>query len=226
MLQPTPPLRTVILAVSLGFLATIPTLFAAERIVDFRYGIPTWNQPLGIPEDWHKPLANERGALLYDFGPGPYVQGLTVIEAGAEGAPFTFARQLFVEGPRVPIMRSTLTRIDGAMERDVGRMQGAIEVGRNAREKRRLNLKTPVREVVLVHRDPAVLAALAGPLGEYVKEELNALALRVSADEAAWCALVCVPDAQALGRRLGPAFKRVLPAQTPLKVTSVSSSSP
>lgn len=35
-----------------------------------------------------------------------------------------------------------------------------------AREKRRLNLKTPVREVVLVHRDPAVLAALEGPLGE------------------------------------------------------------
>ena len=55
-------------------------------------------------------------ATLYDFGPGPYVQGLTVVEAGAEGAPFTFARQLFAEGPRVPIMRSTLTRIGGAME--------------------------------------------------------------------------------------------------------------
>lgn len=111
----TPPSlpRAVLLAVSLF---SIVTASAAERVVDFRYGIPTWHQPLGIPEDWHKPLANERGALLYDFGPGPYVQGLTVVEAGAEGAPFTFASQLFAEGPRVPIMRSTLTRGGDAIE--------------------------------------------------------------------------------------------------------------
>lgn len=83
---------------------------AAERTVDLRYGIPTWHQPLGVPGDWHKPMANERGALLYDFGPGPYVQGLTVIEPGAEGAPLEFVSQTFAEGPRVPVMRSRLRR--------------------------------------------------------------------------------------------------------------------
>ncbi len=82
----------------------------AERTVDFRYGMPTWHQPLGIPGDWHKPLANERGALLLDFGPGPYVQGLTVIELGAEGAPLEFAGQTFLSSARVPIMRSQLRR--------------------------------------------------------------------------------------------------------------------
>jgi hypothetical protein len=100
--------RRVVLFVSV--LCTFIVTHAAERVVDFRYGIPTWHQPLGIPEDWHKPMANERGALLYDFGPGPYVQGLTVVELGAEGEPFKFERQIFVSGPRVPIMRSTLTR--------------------------------------------------------------------------------------------------------------------
>lgn len=82
----------------------------AEHVVDFRYGIPTWHQPLGIPEDWHKPMANERGALLYDFGPGPYVQGLTVVEASAEGAPFAFERQTFVDNARLPAVRSQLRR--------------------------------------------------------------------------------------------------------------------
>lgn len=82
----------------------------AERVVDFRYGIPTWHQPLGIPEDWHKPMANERGALLYDFGPGPYVQGLTVVEASAEGDAFAFERQAFVDNARLPMVRSLLTR--------------------------------------------------------------------------------------------------------------------
>jgi hypothetical protein len=83
---------------------------SAPRVVDFRYGIPTWHQPLGVPEDWHKPMANERGALLYDFGPGPYVQGLTVVEASAEGDAFAFEHQDFLGNVRVPIMRSRLTR--------------------------------------------------------------------------------------------------------------------
>lgn len=96
---------------ALTFLALLCTAaLAAERTVDLRYGIPTWHQPLGIPGDWHKPMANERGALLYDFGPGPYVQGLTVVELTADSAPLEFVNQTFVESPRVPMMRSRLRR--------------------------------------------------------------------------------------------------------------------
>src|SRR6188768_137685 len=87
-----------------------PNRPATERSVDFRYGIPTWQQPLGIPGDWHKPMANERGALLYDFGPGPYVQGLTIVELGAEGAPLEFVSQSFADSSRIPVMRSRLRR--------------------------------------------------------------------------------------------------------------------
>jgi len=101
------PRASVLLCVLSGML--LPTL-AADRTVDLRYGMPTWHQPLGIPGDWHKPMANERGALLYDFGPGPYAQGLTVVELGAEGAPLEFVSQTFADSPRVPIMRSRLRR--------------------------------------------------------------------------------------------------------------------
>ena len=45
--------------------------------------------------------------------------------------------------------------------------------------------------------------------GEYIADELNALALRTSADEAAWATLTATPDAAGLGKRLGPAFKKV-----------------
>lgn len=102
------------LAASLSLL--FPASVCAERVVDFRYGIPTWHQPLGVPEDWHKPMASERGALLYDFGPGPYVQALTVVELSAEGEPFRHQNQTFLETARVPIMRSTLARGDDRIE--------------------------------------------------------------------------------------------------------------
>ncbi len=82
----------------------------ASRRVDFRYGLHTWHQPLGVPEDWHKPMANERGALLYDFGPGPYVKALTTIEATATGASFALDRQTFADNARIPAVRSRLVR--------------------------------------------------------------------------------------------------------------------
>ncbi len=101
------PRASVLLAV---LSCSIFPALAADRTVDLCYGMPTWHQPLGIPGDWHKPIANERGALLYDFGPGPYVQGLTVIELGAEGAPLEFISQTFADSPRVPVMLSRLRR--------------------------------------------------------------------------------------------------------------------
>jgi hypothetical protein len=106
------PLRPLFAFCVIAVAAVIPGRLAGapNRTIDLRYGMPTWHQPLGIPGDWHKPMANERGALLYDFGPGPYVQGLTVVELGAEGAPLEFVSQTFADTPRVPVMRSRLRR--------------------------------------------------------------------------------------------------------------------
>jgi len=106
MVHPLPRASILLAVLTCAVSAALP----AERTVDLRYGMPTWHQPLGIPGDWHKPMANERGALLYDFGPGPYVQGLTVVELGAEGAPLEFVSQTFADSPRIPLMRSRLRR--------------------------------------------------------------------------------------------------------------------
>ncbi len=80
---------------------------SVARDVDQSYAPATWHTPLGLPDDWHKPMADDRGALLYDFGPGPYAKPLTVVEFGLADTPLTRERQWF-ESARVPIVRTTL----------------------------------------------------------------------------------------------------------------------
>ena len=112
----SPRLLTVLL-LSLPLLigATTPDPTPA-RVVDLRFGMPTWHQPLGAPDDWHKPMADERGALLYDFGPGPYVQPATIIAAGAVGDAFKLKEQTWLESARFPAVRTILTRDDAVIE--------------------------------------------------------------------------------------------------------------
>jgi hypothetical protein len=107
--------HVVLLATFCGLTSSVSAAPPA-RVVDLRYGIPTWHLPLGVPDDWHKPMTDERGALLYDFGPGPYVQPSTVVEASAAGDPFLFERQEWVDTPRLPVFRSHLTRGDATLE--------------------------------------------------------------------------------------------------------------
>ncbi|RYG42201.1 hypothetical protein EON68_02135, partial [archaeon] len=108
------------------------------------------------------------------------------------------------------------SRLDVAMEGAVARMQNVVELGRTARENRKISLKTPVAEVVLITADTKVLADVAG-LADYVKDELNALELTTCADESSWCSLVATPDNAVLGKRLGAAFKAVAAAVAALK---------
>lgn len=61
-----------------------------------------------LPDDWHKPLVTQDGAIAYDFGPGPYAAPLTQIGFGlAGGDERTIAQML--DDPRVPIPRTVLT---------------------------------------------------------------------------------------------------------------------
>ena len=97
-------------------------------------------------------------------------------------------------------------RLDEAMEARVRCMMRVVEMGRLARDRRGINLKTPVRSDTVVHADAALLAGLAG-LREYVVEELNALDLAVTSDEASWATLRAEPNMAALGKRLGKDLK-------------------
>lgn len=71
--------------------------------VDYRFEPPLWHTPIGLPGDWHKPLVDETGALVYDFGPGPYARPNTRVGFSyAEGDPAVSGQT--IKDPRVPIV--------------------------------------------------------------------------------------------------------------------------
>lgn len=68
---------------------------------------------------------------------------------------------------------SLLGRLDPQAEAEMKSMQTVIDLGRSAREKRGISLKTPVKGITVVCKDESVLKALEKLQG-YVKGELNA----------------------------------------------------
>jgi isoleucyl-tRNA synthetase len=61
---------------------------------------------------------------------------------------------------------------DPEIERAVGRMQTVIELGRTIRERKNISLKTPLKELVVIHSDPQYHADVKA-LENYISEELN-----------------------------------------------------
>ncbi|CEP18571.1 hypothetical protein [Parasitella parasitica] len=61
---------------------------------------------------------------------------------------------------------------DPEIERAVGRMQAVIELGRTIRERKNISLKTPLKELVVIHSDPQYHDDVKA-LESYISEELN-----------------------------------------------------
>lgn len=89
------------------------------------------------------------------------------------------------------------------IEESVTRMMTIIDLGRNIRERHNKPLKTPLREMVVVHPDVDFLDDIAGKLKEYVLEELNVRALVTCKDTLKYAKLRAEPDFSVLGKRLG-----------------------
>ena len=53
--------------------------------VDFRYRPFHWETVISEPADWLKTTVNQRGALTYDYGPGPYATPGTQVYIDVEG---------------------------------------------------------------------------------------------------------------------------------------------
>ncbi|CAM9647794.1 unnamed protein product, partial [Discosporangium mesarthrocarpum] len=94
------------------------------------------------------------------------------------------------------------SRLDPQAEAEMHSLQVVMDLGRSAREKRNISLKTPIKELVVVCKDTAVLAAL-DKLQEYLKGELNAWKVSLESDEGAWCTLSAETNNKVLGKRLG-----------------------
>jgi isoleucyl-tRNA synthetase len=92
------------------------------------------------------------------------------------------------------------------LEVAVDRMQQVVLLGRQKREEVRIGLRTPLRSLVIVNRDQALLEELAH-LEDYVKAELNVLTVSYDADEGSYIQVVAKPNFPVLGKRLGKRMK-------------------
>lgn len=100
---------TVYLAASfISFISFDKLKASNDYLIDHRFSTNTWHSPLGLPGDWHKPMVSDRGALLYDFGPGPYAKPKTVIEFGVSGESLE-NRQQIISDVRKPIYTTHLS---------------------------------------------------------------------------------------------------------------------
>ncbi|XP_031380711.1 isoleucine--tRNA ligase, cytoplasmic [Punica granatum] len=89
------------------------------------------------------------------------------------------------------------------IEQSVTRMKTIIDLARNIRERNSKPLKTPLREMIVVHSDVDFLEDIAGKLKEYILEELNIRSLVTSKDILKYATLRAEPDFSVLGKRLG-----------------------
>ncbi len=95
-----------------GVLCCAATCFGQE-LIDYGYAPEYWYSAIGFPGDYHKPLVNEAGSLLYDFGPGPYVRPNTVISFDLTDDELALDKQHYTDA-RIPVV---LTDLRGAQNR-------------------------------------------------------------------------------------------------------------
>ena len=105
------------------------------------------------------------------------------------------------------------SRLDNDAVESMEALQSIVELGRNAREKRTISLKTPVKMVAVVLRNPGehVVERLTGALKQYILSELNAWDFYVVAkeEEHDWVKLSLSLNFKVLGKKLGKQMKSV-----------------
>ncbi|KAJ6733867.1 hypothetical protein OIU74_005623 [Salix koriyanagi] len=92
---------------------------------------------------------------------------------------------------------------DERIEQSVARMMTIIDLARNIRERHNKPLKSPLREMIVVHPDVDFLDDIAGKLKEYVLEELNVRSLVPCNNTLKYASLRAEPEFSVLGKRLG-----------------------
>lgn len=83
----------------------------------------------------------------------------------------------------MPTCNKQLIRTD--IERSVALMQSVVDLGRVMRDRRTLPVKYPVSEIIVIHKDPASLAAIS-KLQDFILSELNVRKLTLSSDKEAY----------------------------------------
>jgi isoleucyl-tRNA synthetase len=90
-------------------------------------------------------------------------------------------------------------------------LQVIVEQGRTVRERRNISLRTPVKSIVAVLRNPSsvVIKGITGSLKKYILSELNAWDFVVvpKEEEHLWVKLSLTPNFNVLGKKLGKKMK-------------------
>ena len=92
------------------------------------------------------------------------------------------------------------------LEQAVGVMQEVILLGRRKREEERINLRTPLKRLTVIHREQALLDDVRD-LGDYVRAELNVKEVTYDEHEDRYIDLSARPNFPVLGKRLGNRMK-------------------
>ena len=99
-------------------------------------------------------------------------------------------------------------RLDDEIESQVACLQEVIDLGRIVREKKKVSMKMPVKEVIIVSRDEKKLGACK-KLEKYLYQELNVIKVSTTNDESKWCTFSARTNGKVLGKRLGKNFGKV-----------------
>lgn len=91
---------------------------------------------------------------------------------------------------------------DQGLEDSVSRMQQVILLGRQQREKEKVNLRVPLRQLMIIHSDQSTLDGLL-QLESYIMAELNVKQIVYETDESKYIRQFAKPNFPLLGKRLG-----------------------
>ncbi len=87
-------------------------------------------------------------------------------------------------------------------------MKEVIELGRTARERKAITLKTPIKELFIISSNTSKLDAVK-KLEGYVKTELNTYKVTYVDDEEKWMSYSALPNLPKIAKRLGKRLKAV-----------------
>ena len=185
----------------------VPRLF--EFIEDFNNGYIRLNRT----RFWASGLDSDKRAAYTAL----YEALLELTQAMAPCAPF-LAEHLYCELSRYdtgsqpesvhlclyPVPDEARLNVD--LENSVARMRQVILLGRRQREDRKINLRVPLRQLRIIHRDQTILAGLR-ELETYILTELNVKQVIYESDETQFIKQYAKPNFPLLGKRLGKRMK-------------------
>lgn len=98
--------------------------------------------------------------------------------------------------------------VDQKLEMGVSLLEEAILLARNVREKEKVKLRLPLKEMILIHRNPEALNALR-PLENYLQSEMNVRKLSYRADEKSFVEISMKANGATLGPKVGKRMKEL-----------------